>query len=153
MKGKLKSSSGFTLIEVMIAMSLFGAVFGSIGYLLISAMDTRGDAIILHRSTLLAKKQMNKIKQVLKETSEEQKIEGFPNYRYHYEIQKKEIDLLNYASLQDEQENNSFSVRSNEAENRESVTGGIIKVLHYQVTIQHKSNLKYTLNYYRILKK
>ncbi len=151
-----KEDEGFTLIEVMMAMGLFGVIFGSIGYLLITAIDARRDAVILNQSALIARKYMDKIQRLLKEESKEGEVANFPNYRYRYEIEEEEQDIFKNDLLQDNDElkekiANSISGSDPNAQNKDSVTAGIINTLHYQVTISHKSGIDYSLDYYRIL--
>ena len=140
----------------MMAMGLFGVVFGSIGYLLIAAIDARRDAMVLSQSVLLAKKYMNKIQQILEEESKEEDIAGFPSYRYRYEIKEEEKnlfenDLFEGNDALKEQFSNSISGNKSTVQKEDSVTAGIIKVLHYQVIVSHKSGLNYNLDYYRML--
>ena len=137
-------------------MGLFGVVFGSIGYLLIAAIDARRDAMVLSQSVLLAKKYMNKIQHILEEESKEEDITGFPSYRYHYEIKEEEKNLFENDLFEGndelkEQFTNSISGDKSIVQKEDLVTAGIIKVLHYQVTVSHKSGFNYNLDYYRIL--
>ena len=140
---------GFTLIEIMMAMGLFGLVFGSIAYLLISAMNARRDAVVLSQSVLLAQKKMDEIKTILKEETEKGEIDGVSDYRFSYSIVEEEKNFLEEVGGAGFLEDAGIELDDDESVPREFVTAGIIKVLHYQVVITHKSGLTYALDYYR----
>ena len=147
MKRRLRR--GFTLIEIMMAMGLFGLVFGSIAYLLISAMNARRDAVVLSQSVLLAQKKMDEIKTILKEETEKGEIDGVSDYRFSYSIVEEEKNFLEEVGGAGFLEDAGIDLGDDESVPREFVTAGIIKVLHYQVVITHKSGLTYALDYYR----
>ena len=154
-KVQKKIKSGFTLIEIMIAMALFGLVFGFISNMMVSALNARKDALITSRGVLLAERKMNEVKQIMKEDAKEDEFPDFPGYTYSYQIVEEELDLLRLlGQAGDETKVGSLTGGSNELSSnkpKESVTGGIIKIRRYTVTINHISGYKLSLNYFRIL--
>ena len=138
--------SGFTLIELTIAMALFGIVFGTISYMIISAMNARYESKILDQMVILAKTKMNEVKKIVKEDSQQKEFDAWPEYTYQYSVNEVEVDLLGFN---DQIESSPLDKFKKSNTKRDSVTGGIVKLLHYVVTIKHKSGASYSLDFYR----
>ena len=141
--------SGFTLVELMIAMALFGIIFGTISYMIVSSLNARYESTILSQMVVLAKTKMNEVKIQLKEDSQEGKFNAWPDYSYQYSITEVEIDLFGFK---DHVESPTDKFRKTSKKKRDSITGGIVKLLHYVVTVKHNSGASYTLDFYRASK-
>ena len=143
--------SGFTLVELMIAMALFGIIFGTIFYMITSSLNARHESTILNQMMTLAKTKMNEIKMQTKENSQEDEFETWPDYNYQYSIIEIEFDLLGFKNdleSSDDLESPIDKFRKTD-ETRDTVTGGIVRLLHYTVTVKHRTGTHYTLDFYR----
>ena len=152
-----KFIKAFTLLEIMIALSLFGSIFGTISYMVVTAMAARSDAVKLNQAIFLARQKMEDTRGILKEITEEGKYDTFPGYSFKYVIKQEEINIFDFfnktansssAKIQKQIEKETTKVSGNKG----AATLGIINVLHYTVTVFHTSNIKYTVDYYRALK-
>ena len=140
-------TSGFTLVEIMMAMALFGFIFGTIFYIVMSGLNSRTEAIHLNQAVILAKNKMDEIRSLkFEEATEEGEFKNSPQYKFQYFIREEEKDLLSGQTL----DVNSSSTPSEKKTNvRDTATLSIITVLHYQVSVKHSSGLTYNLNFYR----
>ena len=136
---------GFTLVEIMIAMALFGITFGSIAYMIITSLNARHESEVLNRMVTLARTKMNEIKTKRETETEEGEFDAWPEYGYQYSILEIEVDLFRYKDLIESPED-EFRETS---DIQDTATGGIVKLLHYNVLVKHRSGDSYTLDFYR----
>ena len=137
--------SGFTLVEIMIAMALFSVTFGSIAYMVIASLNARHESEVLNRMVTLARAKMNEVKTKLGTETEEGTFDAWPEYSYQYSVLEIEVDLFRYKDLIESPED-EFKKTS---DIQDTATGGIVKLLHYNVLVKHKSGDSYALDFYR----
>ena len=145
----------FTLLEIMVAICLFGSLFGSISYMLVSAMAARADAGYLNHAIFLAKQKMEEIRGISKEVTEEGKYESFTGYSYSYSIKQEEINIFEFFNKKGTSPKLQNAIKKETAKvagNKGAATLGIINVLHYVVTVSHINHIKYKVDYYKALK-
>ncbi len=150
MRNRLK---GFTLIEIMVAIALFSAVFGSISYMVISAMSARKNAADLTRAVFLARQMMNTIKTRRDTASDQGDFQAFPGYKFKYEIKEIEVDLNKLADLTggaiDNVEDDRTAFLEERGQTQDTATGAIFKMLQYVVVVTYGNKDEYKLEYYR----
>ncbi|MDH5720739.1 MAG: hypothetical protein OEZ13_09015 [Spirochaetia bacterium] len=151
MKARIKAISkkkGITYVEVMMALLFAGISLTSIMSLVIMGMNLRKDSVDLQKAISLAVIEMDKLKSKDKALSESGEYEAFPGFKYSYEIKEEEVDL--FAVAEEGGKLDELMPQDEKTEEREdSETGGIITVLHYQVTINYGDNKEYVLDYYK----
>ena len=158
---KRLSLSGFTLIEIMISLAVYGSIFGVLVYLITSALHTRDLTSKYNQTIFLAKQKMDSIRDIRESKEEEDTFEAFPDYTYYYRVREEEIDLLALADQtgllgaltnnQREELQAKIDQLTASGQRKESVTGGIFKLMHYFVRVSYRDQLNYTLNFYQKL--
>jgi len=158
---KINKNNGFTLFEVLIAITLAGSILGSLSYLLMSAMKTRRDAQNLHVAVILAQKVMNEIKTSEETKSDNGTFDSNEGYSFEYTIEEVEKPIIDFflgtdsTTTGDDTENSTSNsdmimeyMKSNGLiqDTSQSIT---IKMLQYHVTIKYGNNQKYEINFFR----
>ncbi len=146
------SRSGISLIEILIAVSIFATVFGSIIYMITASINARYEAGKFKQTIILARQKMNDIRNTLEEKEEEGEYQAFPGFKFNYQIKQIEVDILAMAG--------EFGIFGEKVEEEISKvsdkdaleTGGLINLMHYVVKVNYRNNVQYTLDYYKALK-
>lgn len=148
-----KTKKGFTLIEIMVALGVLGAVLGMILNVLMKGLSMRQDSADIVRATFLAEEKMNEIKAIMRTESNKGEFEAFPSYSYEYDITEETLDLAKLAEdfgaedrLASSEELKYLRDRSG---GEKSTTGMVFKMLKYYVVVNYPSNKKFDLTFYR----
>lgn len=152
---KLHSSKGFSLLEIMIAIAIFGVIMGMMLSILSRSLDFRHRAKIHRQSILLAQVKMNEILTTTDERSDNGEFESHPGFSFKTTITEFPIDLesLMMGEIKESEGSGEKSeVADYYAEHGTddvATTGLEIKMLHYNVEIIYNEKKQYYLDYYR----
>lgn len=157
MKIRRGHTKGFTLIELMIAFTLAGAILGSLSFLLITSLGARKSAVQLQTATFLAEQKLNEIKASTDGSSDSGEFEAFPEYAFEYDIEEIEIDPFSMASSSEEDidEDNMSSDQALRAYQENSggidapVSGILLRMIQYTVVIKYGYGKEYKLEMFR----
>ncbi|HRP69259.1 MAG TPA: prepilin-type N-terminal cleavage/methylation domain-containing protein [Turneriella sp.] len=148
-----KKRRGFTLIEVLMALTLTAALSGLIIGSVVNAMSMRQKALSLNKAITLAKKKMHEIKALNKTDSGRGDFVGMPGFKFEYLIKEEELDLQKMANemgmgdaVADSPAAKYFKERNASAK---SATGLAFRLLHFHVTVTWNEKDSYSLDYYR----
>jgi general secretion pathway protein I len=148
-----KRKSGFTLIEVLMALAITASLTGMLISSVVSAMAMRQKALSLSRAITMAKKKMHEIKSFNKTDSGSGPFPGVPGYTFAYVISEQELDLqkiadqLGAGDMLDKSPAAKYFKEHNST--GKSATGLSFKLLHFHVEVTYLEKEKYTLDYYR----
>lgn len=145
--------SGFTLIEVLMAMMITASMTGLLFSSVVNAMEMRRKALSLSRAITLAKKKMHEIKSLSKTDSGRGDFPGVPGFSFDYVIREQELDLQKIADdlgAGKMLENSPAAKFMKERQGgTKSATGLTFKLLHFHVEVTYNLKEKYALDYYR----
>ncbi|MCB1176696.1 MAG: prepilin-type N-terminal cleavage/methylation domain-containing protein [Leptospiraceae bacterium] len=144
--------SGFTLVEVSIALGLAAYIMVSTYSLISQGMKKQAEAISLNNALFLAKIKMAQIDSSpkLETTTSKGEIPGYIGYSYELEVKEEEMDLLKLAEGTKDGNDKTASDLLGENNNAKmdellqkrgkasgSKTGGVIKVFRINVKIKY----------------
>ncbi len=147
----MNSKRGFTLLEILISIGLFGVIMGMLLGLLASSLTYRSRAAVLRQSTFLAESKMNELLTQSEEKSDKADFTDYPGYSFETQIKEEPLDiekLLTGVSPEESKEPTVAGYYQDRASS-ESTTGLDIKMLHYMVRIFFKEKQMTELEYFR----
>ncbi len=147
------TKEGFTLIEIMVALGVLGAMMGMVLNVLMKGLSMRQDSADITRAVFLGEEKMNEIKGLMRPDSKKGEFEAFPGYYFEYEIKEEELDLAKMAEEFSAEERLAGSEEAKYLRERsggeKSTTGLAFKMLKYHVVIEYPYKKKYELTFYR----
>lgn len=140
------NSKGFTLIEIMISLAV-GVSLGAVTLgLFFQSFEMRRRANDIMRASFVAENIMDVVKAKYRPETGEGALPGFEKYKYRFEIEEIEVDLIKKA--QEIMGTGFSSEETSKALDNMPGTGLIFKMLRYEVTVTY-DNEKYQLEFYR----
>jgi general secretion pathway protein I len=163
--------SGFTLIEVMFALTIAGSAGAIIFGLIAKAIQSQNESVHISNAVHLAKIKMAQIDSStsMETNTTRGEIPGYPGYEFETIIEEKERDLLKMATGQESEELKSKTpkdllgdrdanlndILKNRGQMQGSQTGGLIKIFEIKITITYplgRKKEKYTVETFRATK-
>jgi len=95
---------GFTLIEVIVALSLAAVILSGSVYNVLAAISLRNDAQDLYNAMFLAEQVLNQISVKDKPESGNGEFENYPGYTYEYLVEEEDVDIFSLFSQVEEAE-------------------------------------------------
>ncbi len=150
-----RRKSGFSLIEIMIAMSIAGMILVSNAYLIIASFEARRSAARLNTAVFLAENLMNEIKNREDAVDESGEFEEFPGYGYEYGIEEVEWDPTSLDAVaegtppEDEMTAQLAQYREDAGLQMNIASGIVIRLRKYSVKVIYDEGKNYQLTFHK----
>jgi general secretion pathway protein I len=148
MKNPLYKKTGFSLIEVVIALAIASFAMAETYALISRGMFLQRQSISLTNAVFLAKIKLAQIDATpkLETTSSRGEIPGYVGYKYEVDIKEEELDLLKLAEnpkntkpptdiLGQDSNSRMSEILKKRGQSQNSKTGGLIKIFKIRVAI------------------
>lgn len=146
---------GFSLFEILIAMSLASIILISIIYFVSAAFEARRSAIRLNTAVFLAENLMNRIKSKKDTSSDSGEFENFPDFSYEYEIEDIEWDPTSLEGVgesgasQDDLSSQLAEYRDEAGLQTEIKSGIVIRLKKYSVKVMYDNGKEFELVFHK----
>jgi len=147
-----KQNQGFTLIEILIALTLASSVMGMVIYTITSSLDLRKKTIRLNTAVFLAENLMDEIKNKEDLVDNSGSIKENTGYSYSYSMKEIDYDPLSGLTGSDSNNTNNTLQEHRAGTSTELSTGLTFKMRQYNVSIFYNEKLIYDLECLRGLK-
>lgn len=143
---------GFTLIEILIAITLASAVMGMILVMIMSSLDLRKKASRLNTAVFLAEKLMDEIKNNAELVDKTAEVEGNPGFGFSYSMSEIDYDPFSGLSTSQKDKEQLLLQQQRASQSTELSTGLTFKMRKYNVTMFFQEKKIYELECLRGLK-
>ena len=143
---------GFTLIEIMIAVSIASAVMGMLIFMIMSSMELRKKSIRLNTAVFLAMNLMDEIKGKEDLTDNTGSFENNPGFSYSYTRKEVEYDPFSGVTTDPGTKEQNILQENRASRTTELSTGILFGMFQYNVHIYYQDKQLYELECLRGLK-
>jgi prepilin-type N-terminal cleavage/methylation domain-containing protein len=152
MKTSNRNIQGFTLIEILIAISIASTVMGMIIFMIMSSLDMRKKGVRLNTAIFLAENLMDEIKNVEDLVDKSGELDNNPGFSYSYSMNEVDYDPFSGLSSAIKNKEQLTLQQHRAGQSSELSTGLSFKMRHYKVIIMFQKNKLYELECLRGLK-